>query len=294
MDNTRKAGPIRFLPGENRGKYPNAHSIFVEGTGILIDAGASRKQLEELRASETISAVWLSHWHEDHTAHLDLFADVPVYIAEVDAPPLKDIETILDYYGVETDFRPFWREFLIDRLKLQPRVPDGYLQPGKVMDLGETSVEILSTPGHTPGHLAFFFREAGVLFMGDYDLGKFGPWYGDRDASIEQTIASVEYLRSLPARVWITSHETGFFDQDPGQLWDSYLDVIQKREDKLLSFLEKPRTFQEIVQASIVYFKPREPKAFFEFGERSHMEKHLQRLQQKGRVSLGENGYFRM
>jgi len=289
---SRQAGPIQFIPGENRGKYPNSHSIFVESAGILIDAGARRESLKELKATETITAVWLSHWHEDHTAHLDLFNDVPVYISQVDAPPLTDIETILDYYGVEQEFRQHWRHFLKEQLKIQPRTPDSYLQPGQVMDLGATSVEILSTPGHTPGHLAFFFKEAGVVFMGDYDLGKFGPWYGDTDSSIEQTIASVESLRSLPASVWITSHETGFFEKNPGDLWDAYLGVIQKREDKLLAFLEKPRTLQEIVQASFVYFKPREPRAFFEYGERAHMEKHLQRLQKKGIAACADNLYY--
>ena len=30
-------GPIWFIPGENKGKYPFCHSIYIEGPGILID-----------------------------------------------------------------------------------------------------------------------------------------------------------------------------------------------------------------------------------------------------------------
>jgi glyoxylase-like metal-dependent hydrolase (beta-lactamase superfamily II) len=288
----RQIGPIRFIPGGNKGKYPNSHSIYIQGSGILIDAGADRKRLENLKETEGINAVWLSHWHEDHIRHLDMFGDVPIYISQEDADPLMDTDKILDYYGVEDKFRPYWQDFLKGQLKLQPRIPDGYLHPGQVFDLDEISIEILSTPGHTPGHLSFFFKDTGVLFMGDYDLGKFGPWYGDKEASIEDTIASVKYLRSLPAKTWITSHETGFFEENPGDLWDTYLNVIQQREDKLLSFLNKPHTLKEIVNASIVYLKPREPKAFFEYGERAHMEKHLRLLQKRGVIGYNKNLYY--
>lgn len=51
--------------------------------------------------------------------------------------------------------------------------------------------------------------------MGDYDLTKFGPFYGDFFASIEDTIASVEHLRTIPAKVWLTSHGVGIFEKDP-------------------------------------------------------------------------------
>jgi len=40
----------------------------------------------------------------------------------------------------------------------------------------------------------------------------------------------------------------------------------------------------EIVGAWIVYGRPREPEAFFEFGERAIMKKHLERLKKNGRV----------
>ena len=29
-------GPIWFIPGDNEGKYPFCHSIYIEGPGILI------------------------------------------------------------------------------------------------------------------------------------------------------------------------------------------------------------------------------------------------------------------
>ena len=130
--------------------------------------------------------------------------------------------------------------------------------------------------------------------MGDYDLTRFGPWYGDVDSSIEETIWSVKRLRDIPAKVWLTAHETGVFEEPPGDLWDQYLGVIDERETKLLKLLEKPQTLEDIVGAWIIYGRPREPKAFFEFGERAHMKKHLERLINQGIVTKDGDRYRRL
>ncbi len=103
----------------------------------------------------------------------------------------------------------------------------------------------------------------------------------------------VERLRQIPARVWITGHEDGVFEQEPGELWDQYVNVILQREEKLLSLLSRPRDRQEIIEAWIVYGKAREPKYFFEFGEWAIMEKHLERLIGQGRVAHEQGRYVR-
>jgi hydroxyacylglutathione hydrolase len=160
------------------------------------------------------------------------------------------------------------------------------------MDLGDLMVEVVHTPGHTPGHLSLYFPEQQILFLGDYDLTSFGPWYGDVHSSIEGTVASVNKLRSIPARVWITCHGSGVFENDPGDLWDSYLNVIDERDARLQDLLRQPRSMSEIVEARIVYRKKREPKEFFDFGERAIMGKHLERLMKLGLVAC-EDGIYR-
>jgi glyoxylase-like metal-dependent hydrolase (beta-lactamase superfamily II) len=142
----------------------------------------------------------------------------------------------------------------------------------------------VATPGHTPGHTAFLFREEGVLFMGDYDLTAFGPWYGDTLSSIRETLASVERLRRIPARTRLTGHETGVFETAPDDLWDRYTGVIGVREARLMELLAEPKTLEEIAGAWIVYGKRREPEEFFAFGERAIMKKHLEQLTAQGRV----------
>lgn len=287
-------GAIRFIEGVNGGKYPQCHSIYIEGAGVLIDPSSDRGQLEEIKEKDGVNAVWLSHWHEDHMMHLDLFEDVPLYVCELDSPPLGDLERFLDWYEMdEPEYRSQWKELLVRQFRLRPRAPNGFLIPGELLDLKSTTVQIIHAPGHTPGHLAFKFMDEDVLFMGDYDLTNFGPWYGDRFSSIEQTICSVRMLREIPARAWITSHERGIFQEDPGELWEKYLAVIGERERRLLELLEKPKTMKEIMEACIVYGRPRKPEAFYAFGEKAIMRKHLQRLIAQG-IAIEEDGKFRL
>jgi glyoxylase-like metal-dependent hydrolase (beta-lactamase superfamily II) len=287
-------GLIWFIPGEQGGRYPFCHSVYVEGAGILIDPASDRERLTQLRKNPGVKGVWLSHWHEDHLMHLDLFDDLPLRISVADAPPLSGLDAFLDAYGMEqADERASWRQILVKDFHFRPRTPIGFLQEGLEILADGLTVEILSTPGHTPGHTAFFFPEQGVLFMGDYDLTKFGPWYGDVESSIEETIASIKRLRLIPAKVWITGHETGLFETDPGELWQGYLDVISVREEKLLDLLKQPRTLDAIVEACIIYGKPREPKAFFVFGERANMQKHLEKLMREGIVRCEGERYVR-
>jgi hydroxyacylglutathione hydrolase len=287
-------GPIWFIPGEQGGRYPFCHSVYIEGAGLLIDPASDRERLIQLRADPGVKGIWLSHWHEDHLMHLDLFDDVPLRISALDAPPISGLDSFMDAYGMDqADEREYWREILTTSFHFKPRTPTGFLTAGTQRSVGGLTMEILSTPGHTPGHTAFFFPEQGVLFMGDYDLTKFGPWYGDVGSSIEETIVSIKRLKKVPAQVWITGHETGLFEADPGELWKRYLDVISIREEKLLDLLKQPRTFNDIVEAWIIYGKPREPKAFFAFGERAHMKKHLEKLMRQGIVRREGERYVR-
>lgn len=284
-------GPVWFIPGENKGKYPFCHSLYVEEAGVLIDPSSDRERLVQLKKESGVNEIWLSHWHEDHLMHLDLFEDVPLCIMKPDAHPLSSVENFMDAYGVDDAYKEDWRKVFIDSFHIKPRRPDRFLKDGEMIDLGSTGVKVISAPGHTPGHMALLFENPGLLFMADYDLSAFGPWYGDVESSIDDTIQSVEKLRELQADVWITSHETGVFETEPGELWDRYLNVIKEREKKLLDLLETPKTLSEIVGACIIYRKPREPKYFFEYGEKAHMKKHLKKLIKENKVLFDGSKY---
>ncbi len=290
-----KLGPVSVITGMNRGRYPYCHSVYIEEAGVLIDPGSDRERLQKIKQDKGFRMVWLSHWHEDHFMHLDLLQDLPIWMNENDAPPLADTEVFLDWYGIKNkNERAYWRTELKEKFHFRPRKPTRFLRDGETIDLGNLTVEVILTPGHSPGHLAFFFREPQILFLGDYDLTPFGPWYGDRYSSIEQTIDSIKILKEIPAKIWLTSHETGVFEETAEDLFDQYLGVIQSREDKLLDFLSRPRTMKEIVGAWIVYGRKREPKEFYEFGERTNMQKHLEKLLAQDVIAFDGERYCRI
>jgi glyoxylase-like metal-dependent hydrolase (beta-lactamase superfamily II) len=291
----RKWGPVSVIPGKNQGRYPYCHSIYIEEAGVLIDPGSDRERLRQIKQDRGFQMVWLSHWHEDHFMHLDVLEDLPLWMSKQDAAPLSDIEVFLDWYGVENEeVRTFWRDELKEKFHFRPRTPERFLRNGEIIDLAKVTVEVISTPGHSPGHLAFFFREPQILFLGDYDLTAFGPWYGDRYSSIAQTIDSIKHLKEIPAKVWLTCHETGIFEKETTHLFDDYLSVIQSREDKLLDFLHRPRTLKEIVGAWIVYGRKREPTELYAFGERTNMQKHLEKLLAQDAIGFDGERYFRI
>jgi glyoxylase-like metal-dependent hydrolase (beta-lactamase superfamily II) len=81
----KRFGPLWFLPGENSGKSPFCHSLYVVEAGLLIDPAPRRERLVELSESSGVNTVWLSHWHEDHFMYIDLFDHRPLCISEKDA-----------------------------------------------------------------------------------------------------------------------------------------------------------------------------------------------------------------
>jgi glyoxylase-like metal-dependent hydrolase (beta-lactamase superfamily II) len=293
----RQFGRIRFICGENGGRYPFNHSLYIEGDDarVIIDPASDLEKLKRLQMKDGVDLVWLSHWHEDHTHYMHLFADNPNWISVRDFPPLTDIEIFLDWYGLkEAHQRDYWKKAMLEMFDYQPLQKARFIEDDEKINLGNLLVQVIATPGHTPGHLAFFFPAEEILFLGDYDLTPFGPWYGDVFSSIEDTIKSIKRLKVIPAKRWVTCHDTGLFEENPGDLWQCYENVIYEREARVLEFLGQPRTLPEIVAAWLIYGKPRKPIEFFEFNERLLVKKHLDYLVKQGRVVCERDIYSRL
>ncbi len=292
----RQFGRIRFIRGENDGRYPFNHSLYIEGGNarVIIDPASDLAKLKLVKKKDGVDLVWLSHWHEDHTHYLYLFEDCPKWISTRDFPPLTDIEIFLDWYGLkEAHQRNYWKKVMLEMFNFIPLQKARFIEDDEKIDLGNLQVQVIATPGHTPGHLSFFFPEEEILFLGDYDLTPFGPWYGDVASSIEDTIKSISRLKAIMAKRWITCHETGLFEETPGDLWQHYENVIYEREARVLEFLSQPRSLKEIAAVWLIYGKPRKPIEFFEFNERVLVKKHLDYLVRQGRIVCEKDIYSR-
>lgn len=289
----RQFGRIRFVHGENGGKYPYNHSLYMQGDNlrVVLDPASSLAKLTRLK-KEGVNQVWLSHWHEDHIHYMNLFERATVWISKRDFPPLTDLNIFMNWYGLlGREQRGYWEKIMLEEFDFQPRRTACFIEDDQLIDLGGLTVQVVATPGHTPGHLSFYFPEEELLFLGDYDLTSFGPWYGDVASSIEDTIQSIHRLKKIPARRFVVAHNTGVYEENPGPLWDLYESVIYERELKLLAALEKPKTLEEICACWIIYGKPRQPKEFFEFNEKVMIGKHLEYALQKGQI-VQEGGRY--
>ena len=104
----------------------------------------------------TVEKIWITHGHMDHaggTAALKAATGAPIEGPHPDDKFWIDgIEEAGKRYGV-----PGAKVF----------TPDRWLGDGDVVTLGETEFEVFHCPGHTPGHVVFFHRQARFAQVGD-------------------------------------------------------------------------------------------------------------------------------
>src|SRR5262249_14193 len=126
---------------------------------------------------------------------------------------------------------------------------------GEVFALGGVQVRAIHLPGHTRGHCVLLVEPEGVLFLGDIDLSGFGPYYGDAWSDLEDFERSLERVREIDARVWVSFHHVGVIEDRATFLakLDRFTAKIAEREQALLEFLRVPRSLAEMVQHRFLY-----------------------------------------
>jgi len=107
-----------------------------------------------LQLGHSVELILLTHSHWDHIA--DVYAlkqktGARVYVHPLDAgnlihPGSDKLPLYFPIHGVE---------------------PDGFLEDGQTLELGGLKIEVIHTPGHSPGCVCFYLREQKVLFSGD-------------------------------------------------------------------------------------------------------------------------------
>lgn len=287
-----KFGRITFIPGPRDGRYPACNSLFIDDDiKAVIDPGSDESELLKISNIKP-DMVISSHYHEDHRTYLNMFADSDLAVHGAEIPCYHSINSFLDYYGLlGRRHEKAWRDVAVNKFNYRERAPEQEIADGDIIHFGATRLRVVHTPGHSPGHCCFHFEQEGVLFLADLDMTSFGPWYGDRVSDIDQTIDSIRRIVQIDAKTYITSHSR-VIKGDIGKLAEDYIGVIERREERLLEYLSEPRTLDDIVQQWICYGKSREPDYFFEFGERSLMKKHLERLEKHGIAALAEDGRY--
>lgn len=140
---------------------------------------------EAKRRGLDVMGLWLTHGHFDHIAdHAEVskqFPNAKVLIHRLDDPKLH---------------RPNSMAMLLP-FKIPPRQADGYVEDGQTLKLGSIDVEVIHTPGHSPGHVMYYFPRDKALIGGDLIIcGAVGRTdFPDSDpAQLDQSIRRVMKL----------------------------------------------------------------------------------------------------
>jgi len=289
---TRLTEKIWVVEGGKGGRYPYAHSLYVaDGGGILVDAGSDPAEIERLRTSSGIAAVVMSHYHEDHFTFLSRLPDSPVWSSAADAPALESLETLLAWYGVlANEWDAFYRKLFAETFPFAPRRIARKIADGEELRFGGTRAVAVVAPGHTPGHLCLHFPDDGILFLGDYDLTNFGPWYGDSPCGIDAFRTSALRLAAIDADRTVVSHEGPVHRGPITERMNAYLAVIDRREEALRDYLREPRTRAEIIARRLISGRGRDGP-WFDYGEWARLSKHLDGMFARGEADRRDGAY---
>lgn len=154
------ASPIKAIIAPVTPLQQNCTVVWCEKTrkAAVIDPGGEIPRLMAAITEQglTVEKIWITHGHMDHaggTAELKALTGAPI------EGPHPDDQFWIDQipeagakYGIPG---------------AQAFTPDRWLGDGDTVQLGETAFEVIHCPGHTPGHVVFFHREARFAQVGD-------------------------------------------------------------------------------------------------------------------------------
>lgn len=146
-----------------------------DSEAIVIDPGHNAQSVLDAVGEREVVAVICTHGHPDHvTAAFGL--------AERDEAPI----------ALHPRDLPLWRDTHDDE-------PDIEMADGGIFEVADVSLEVIYSPGHSPGSVCLYCEELGVVFSGDTLLASGpAPYCGEYPDFPGQLTAIGEYLLTLP------------------------------------------------------------------------------------------------
>ena len=162
---------------------------------IVVDPGDEPDRVLAALSENGLTAVALVHTHAhlDHvrvSALLSRVTGAPLLLHEGDAPLYGALEQQAEMFGFEIE---------------APGTVDRFLAHGETVACGSGALDVIHTPGHTPGSLCFRMPgEKPMLFAGDTlfrrSIGRTDLWGG----SLPTIVSSIKSrLFSLPGDLFV-------------------------------------------------------------------------------------------
>ena len=203
------------------------HCYLLNGNerSLLIDTGVGISNIydEVINLTDKPVTAVATHIHWDHIGGHKYFSDFYVHSAEMDwlngkfPLPLETVkEMVVDHCALPDDFD-------INNYELFQGVPTMVLTDKNIIDIGGRQIEVLHTPGHSPGHCCFYEQDRGWLYSGDL------IYQGCLDAFYPSTdplafMRSVKKVKALaPRKIFPAHHQLDI----PASLVEEVSDAFQ-------------------------------------------------------------------
>ncbi len=127
------------------------------GKVLIVDPGEEPERIlaEVEETGAEVEAILITHCHFDHVGAVAPVAKAtgaPVYCPEIELPVLADIMSFVPFAG----FGPF-----------ESYEADEIVKGGEALELAGLTIDVIFTPGHSPGHVTYSLRGEEAIFSGD-------------------------------------------------------------------------------------------------------------------------------
>ena len=191
--------------------WEETHCYLLIGSerALLIDTGLGVCNIyEQVRrlTDKPVTAV-ATHIHWDHIGGHKYFPEFYAHEAELDwlngkfSLPLQAVKNMV------ADRCELPEDFCINGYAIFQGKPGRLLDDGDTIDLGGRTIQVLHTPGHSPGHLCFWEDEKGYLYSGD--LVYEGTLFANYPSTDPQSyLTSLEKIARLPVKQIFPGHHS--------------------------------------------------------------------------------------
>jgi glyoxylase-like metal-dependent hydrolase (beta-lactamase superfamily II) len=212
----------------------NGDSFTIVDTGLQTDESrqALNQKLEELKVPvRRISQILITHIHPDHfglAAELRERAGSELVIHRLEVALMEpryaraedlvhDVAEWLNKNGVPPEQAEFLKSASMAAREFVKVVePDTLLEGAERLPLDGSELEVVWTPGHSPGHCCFYWPERRLLFSGDHLLPKISPNIGLHPQSgadpLDDYLDSLGRIERLEVDLVLPAHGDPFRD----------------------------------------------------------------------------------